>query len=136
MEQFHNIDKSKVHYDFVNITGEYEIVYKDEILSTGSKIYNIQSRHTNPIKHYWQWCKLLSKVAGAYKAIVLNSNSLGYIFPLFIARLFGIPMRIMHSHNAGFEVKITKLRAMMIEMNKILMNFSATDYFACSEKAG
>ncbi len=136
MEQFNNIDKSKVHYDFVNITGEYEIVYKDEILSAGSKIYNIQSRHTNPIKHYWQWCRLLSKVAREYKAIVLNSNSLVYIFPLFAARLFSIPMRIIHSHNAGFEVKNSKLRSMVIAMNRILMNYSATDYFACSEKAG
>ncbi len=136
MEQFNNIDKSKIHYDFVNITGEHDIVYKEEILSAGSKIYNIQSRHTNPIKHYWQWCRLLSKVAGEYKAIVLNSNSLVYIFPLFVAKLFGIPMRIMHSHNSGSEVKINKIRAMVMEFNRILMYYSVTDYFACSEKAG
>ena len=90
MQQFRHLDKSRVTYDFVNITSEYEIVFKDEILKSGSKIFGIVSRHVSPIRHYMQWLNLLYQVHDEYKAIVLNSNSLAYVFPLFAAMLFAI----------------------------------------------
>lgn len=136
MQQFDHIDKNKLQYDFVNITAEKDIVYKEKIITQGSKIYNIKSRHSNPIRHYWQWCKLLDSIKGEYKAIVLNSNSLAYIFPLFAAKFFDIPTRIMHSHNSGFEGKVSSLRKLVIVFNRVLMNCCVTKYFACSEKAG
>ena len=136
MQQFEHMDKNLVKYDFVNITGEYEIVFSDKIRQTGSNIYNICSRHKNPLLHYWQWIKLLKKYKNKYKAIVLNTNSLEYIFPIFVAKIFDIEMRVIHSHNAGFERKIGLLRKLLIAFNKLLLNFSATHYFACSKKAG
>ena len=136
MQQFEHLDRSKLIYDFVNITSEYEIVFKEKILKYGGKIYGIRSRHSNPIRHYWQWIKLLNKIAKNYKAIVLNSNSIIYVFPIFIARFFGIPMRIMHAHNAGFEQKNGFFKELIIFINRILLKWGATDYFACSKKAG
>lgn len=136
MQQFDNIDKTKITYDFVNITGEYDIVYRDKIERAGSKIYSVCSRHINPIKHYWQWLKLLSKIGKRYKAIVLNSNSLEYVFPLFAAKLCGVPTRIMHSHNSGYEHEIGIVRMLLVKFNSLLLKLSATDYFACSIKAG
>lgn len=136
MQQFDNIDANKLHYDFVNITSESDIVYKDKIQEKGSIIFGICSRHKNPIKHYYQWIKLLYETKGEYKAIVLNSNSLVYIFPVFAALFFGIPMRVIHSHNSGFEVKTGVFRKAVICINTILMKISATHYLACSQKAG
>ena len=136
MQQFDNIDCSKVQYDFVNITSEKDIVFKDAILSSGSMIYGICSRHKNPIKHYYQWILLLCKVAKDYKAIVLNANSLEYVFPLFAGKLFSIPVRVIHSHNAGYGHEIGLLRKLLISFNRFLMRWSATNYFACSIKAG
>lgn len=136
LQQFHNIDKNKIKYDFVNITSEYRIVKEDEIIRSGSKVYNICSRHINPLKHYWQWLCLLSNKGKKYQAIVLNSNSLVYVFPLFIAKFFGIPRRVIHSHNAGLEEKADIFRSLLIDFNKIILSFSATDYWACSKKAG
>lgn len=91
MQQFDHLDKSKVIYDFVNITSEYDIVFHDHIVENGGRVYGVRSRHSNPLRHYWQWIKLLHQIAGDYKAIVLNSNSLTYVFPIFIARFFNIP---------------------------------------------
>ena len=136
MQQFQHINKDIVRYDFVNITGEYDIVFSDEIKQSGSNIYNICSRHKNPILHYWQWIKLLRKYKNKYKAIVLNANSLEYVFPIFISKFFNIKMRVIHSHNAGFENKIGIFRKFLIKFNKLLLNFSATHYLACSQKAG
>lgn len=79
MQQFDHLDKTKVMYDFVNITSEDEIVFKDKILQAGGRIYGVRSRHSNPIRHYWQWIRLLHHIAKNYKAIVLNSNSITYV---------------------------------------------------------
>lgn len=136
IQQFRHIDKSKIMFDFVNITSEYDIVFKNEIIRENSKIYNICSRHRNPLLHYLKWIILLLQNKNRYQAIVLNSVDLSYIFPLFIAKLVGIPIRIIHSHNAGYGYKIGFLRKLLIRFNKILLDFSATTYFACSKKAG
>ena len=136
IQQFRHLDRARVTYDFVNITSEHEIMFADEIKAGGSKIFGVVSRHRNPLKHYCQWLKLLWSTRGQYKAIVLNSNGLSYVFPLFAAMFFGIGIRIMHSHNAGSEIKIGSARRILIAFNKILLSMSATHLFACSTEAG
>lgn len=136
MQQFRHLDPARVHYDFVNITGEYDICFQQEILDAGSEVFRVCSRHRNPLRHYREWYQLLRHHAGAYDAIVLNTNSLEYVYPLVIARKFGIPRRVIHSHNAGFENAIGTARRALIAMNQRLLRASATDYLACSEDAG
>ena len=136
MQQFRHLDPARVHYDFVNITGEYDICFQQEILDAGSKVYRVCSRHRNPLWHYREWYQLLRHHAGEYDAIVLNTNSLEYVYPLVIAKKFGIPRRVIHSHNGGFENAIGTARRALIAMNRRLLRASATDYLACSEAAG
>lgn len=136
IEQFRHLDKSKIDYDFVNITGEYSICYEDEILASGSKIFKVVSRHKNPLLHYWQWFNILLQHKGIYDVIVLNTNSLEYVFPLVLGKVFGIPVRVIHSHNSGFENKQGLARRLLVGMNKKLLAWSANLRFACSQFAG
>ena len=136
IEQFRHLDKSKIDYDFVNITGEYSICYEDEILASGSKIFKVVSRHKNPLLHYWQWFNILLQNKGIYDVIVLNTNSLEYVFPLVLGKVFGIPVRVIHSHNSGFENKQGLARRLLVGMNKKLLAWSANLRFACSQFAG
>ena len=136
IEQFRHLDKSKIDYDFVNITGEYSICYEDEILASGSKIFKVVSRHKNPLLHYWQWFNILLQNKGVYDVIVLNTNSLEYVFPLVLGKIFGIPVRVIHSHNSGFENKQGLARRLLVGMNKKLLAWSANLRFACSNNAG
>ena len=136
MQQFRHLDPARVCYDFVNITGEYDICFQQEILDAGSEIYSVCSRHRNPLKHYAEWYRLLQHHAGEYDAIVLNTNSLEYVYPLVLAKKFGIPRRVIHSHNAGYGHPIDCGRRALIAMNTRLIHASATDYLACSEAAG
>lgn len=136
IEQFRHLDKSIIDYDFVNITGEYSICYEDEILASGSKIFKVVSRHKNPLLHYWQWFNILSQNKGVYDVIVLNTNSLEYVFPLVLGKIFGIPVRVIHSHNSGFENKQGLARRLLVGMNKKLLAWSANLRFACSQFAG
>lgn len=136
IEQFRHLDKSKIDYDFVNITGEYSICYEDEILASGSKIFKVVSRHKNPLLHYWQWFNILLQNKGIYDVIVLNTNSLEYVFPLVLGKIFGISVRVIHSHNSGFENKQGLARRLLVGMNKKLLAWSANLRFACSQFAG
>lgn len=136
IEQFRHLDKSTIDYDFVNITGEYSICYEDEILASGSKIFKVVSRHKNPLLHYWQWFNILSQNKGVYDVIVLNTNSLEYVFPLVLGKIFGIPVRVIHSHNSGFENNQGLARRLLVGMNKKLLAWSANLRFACSQFAG
>lgn len=136
IEQFRHLDKTKIDYDFVNITGEYSICYEDEILASGSKIFKVVSRHKNPLLHYWQWFNILLQHKGVYDVIVLNTNSLEYVFPLVLGKVLGIPVRVIHSHNSGFENKQGLARRLLVGMNKKLLAWSANLRFACSQFAG
>ena len=135
IQQFHHINSEKLHYDFVNNEAENEIVFADQIKSKGSIIHYICSRHVNPLKHYISWLLLMFKYRNYYSAVVYNSNTMEYVFPLVAAKLFGIPIRIVHSHNAGYRHELSILRKILVKMNTILLHWSATHYWGCSVKA-
>lgn len=134
IEQYRCLDRSMISYDFVNITDDRPMVYTQEIEANGDCVYNIVRRSQNPLRHYLEWIMLLKK--NKYDAITLNTCSLRYVFPLVIGKLFGIKCRVIHSHNSGNEISTGFLSGLLIKINRILMNWSATDYFACSKTAG
>lgn len=136
MAQYRNLDKDIIQYDFINLTEEYPIAFEKEIKNNGSKIYSVPTRRINPIMHYYKMVKILFKKRKIYDYIILNTCHLYYIFPLFIAKIIGIPNIIIHSHNSKDEIKIGFFRKIWIKFNKLLMNFSVTDYWACSDVAG
>lgn len=135
IEQYRHLDKSKIQYDFVNLTGEYPMAFEKEIISNGNRVYNIVSRGKNPLKHYYEWFQFMRKYHKLYDAIILNTCDLYHIIPLFLAKIFGIKTIILHSHNAGNEKSKNRLRKILIRFNTILMNFSVTNYWACSKVA-
>lgn len=136
MNQYRKLNRNKVHYDFVNITADCSMVFTEEILGNGDNTYKICRRSKNPLKHYYQWWKLLRQQKGNYDAIVLNACHLYYVFPLLIGNIMGIPIRIMHSHNSNDELKIDFFRKCIIWINKNIMFKTTTDLWACSETAG
>ena len=136
MEQYRHLNRKLIRFDFVNFTGEYPMAFEDEIKNNGDIVYNIVSRKKNPIKHYYKWFTFLKKVHEQYDVIVLNSCDLYHMCPLFFAKLLGIKVRIFHSHNNGSEKKETFLRKILIKLNKLLMYYSVTNYWACSKSAG
>lgn len=136
MAQYRKLDRTKLQYNFLNITGEHEIVFADEIKKNGDYIFSVPSRHISPLAHYFSMFKLLYQKRHDYQYIVLNTCSLSYVFPLFAAAIVGIPHRVIHSHNSGDEGKTGFLRSCIKAFNKFLLRHFATDYWACSQMAG
>lgn len=141
MAQYRKMNRSKVRYHFLNHRNDDHIAFEEEILDNGDSIYRVPQRKKSPLKHWWNVLKLLYHYRNEYSYIVLNVCELSYVFPLFAAKLVGIPHRIIHSHNSGNEILATDghfgfMRRLMISFNRLLLKFSATDYWACSNLAG
>lgn len=136
MSQYRKLDKKYIQYDFVNLSKDDKMAFSEEIKNNGSKIYAVPKRKYYPFLHYYEMMKILFHNRKKYKYIVLNTCHLYYIFPLFFAKIIQIPNRIIHSHNSDDEIKISFFRKILININKMLMHFSVTDYWACSEIAG
>ena len=105
IEQYRHINHNIISYDFMNITGENQMVFQEEIERNGDIVYSVPSRHINPIKHWLKWLSFMYNNASKYEGIVLNTCDQSVGWPLFLAKVFKIPKRIVHSHNAGNEVK-------------------------------
>lgn len=136
MNQYRHLDRNKIRYDFVNITADRPMVFEDEIADNGDCVYKICRRSKNPLKHYYEWWRLLKKQKDKYDAIVLNACHLYYVFPLVIGKMMGIETRLIHSHNSGNELHMGFLRKFIVWLNRKLLYWSATDYWACSDVAG
>ena len=53
---------------------------------------------------------------------------------LFMARLAGVKVRVVHSHNTGLQTESKSSRLISRVLRRLFL-FSATDYLACSEEA-
>lgn len=136
IQQFKHLDNARVVYDFVNNNAGKNIAFEKYITDNNGKVYNIVARKTNPLKHYYQWIKLLYRKRNEIHGIVLNSLGLTYVFSLLIGKIMNYPIRIIHSHNSNYEIELGIFRKSIIFFNKIILRFSLTDRFACSKKAG
>lgn len=136
MNQYRHLDRNKIRYDFVNMTADWPMVFTEEIETNGDTVYQICRRSKNPLLHYLEWCRFFKKYGKFYDAIILNTCNLHHIFPLVIAKLVGIPIRIIHSHNSGEEEAMGCIRKLQVFLNERLMRYSVNTYWACSEVAG
>lgn len=129
MNYYRNIDRNMIQFDFIVNEGS-KIPQKNEIEELGGRIIIVP-----PYKFLIKYLRTLKKVfkENDYKIVHSNLNSLS-VFPLFVAYMAGIPIRIAHSHSTTNRKEWKKNL-----IKNILKPFStvfATDYFACSEYAG
>ena len=132
MNYYRRIDLNLFHFDF--LCNSYDpVAFEDEIHAMGGRTVHFTSRRRNPLRFRRELESFFVKHAGEYQAIWVNINSLANIDYLKMARKYGIPKRIIHSHNA--QNMDTKLRGMLHEANRGSLGRYATDFWACSEYA-
>lgn len=123
------INKSKFQFDFICCKGSTNIPY-EEIESQGGRVFLI-SPYKKIFSYYAELKKILKN--GNYKIVHSHVNSLS-VFPLFVAKRVGIPIRIAHSHSSSSRAE--KYRNIVKNFLKIFSKTFATNYFCCSEYAG
>lgn len=129
MNYYKSIDKSKVQFDFF-VESTSKIIDKSLIESMGGKVIIIPS-----YKNVFKYMKTLEKLfkEGKYDIVHSNMNAVS-VFTLKAAKKAGIKVRIAHSHSTSNyrEFMKTIIKNILRPFSKVY----ATDYFACSEKAG
>lgn len=129
MNYYRHLDHSKVQFDFICDEDSTRIPY-DEIKKLGGRVFLVPKYQNLP-----KYLKALEKLfkENQYRIVHANLSTLS-VFPLYVAKKVGVPIRIAHSHSTS-NPKEWKRNL----IKNILRPFSkryATDYFACSELAG
>lgn len=132
MTYYRALDKTKFKVDFVVRTTE-KIVFEDEILANGSKIYRIPSKTKNISQYKQAMTDFFENNGKYYDAIWMNFMGVHNIDFLKYAKKYGIKRRIIHSHTSDW--KRGPLITVLNKINKRLLKFYGTDFFACSEEA-
>ena len=132
MNYYRRMDRTRFQLDFL-CNSFAPVAFEDEILALGGHTFHFTSRRKNPVRFHRELGAFFRENAGKYQAIWVNVNSLANIDYLKMAKKYGIPGRIIHSHNA--QNMDTKLRGVLHEMNRGAVGKYATDFWACSQYA-
>lgn len=123
------IDKEKIQFDFYYDT-DSTVEPPQDLIDMGARFYKIP-----PYQKLPSYLKSLKKYFNEnnYEIVHSHMNTLS-VFPLYAAWCSNIPVRIAHNHSvpSGKEIKRDSLKYFLRLFSKVF----ATDYFACSEKAG
>lgn len=128
MEYYRHIDRNKVQFDFI-CDSDSQAIPREEIESLGGRVYEIRP-YQNIIGNMVDIYKLCRKnrypVMHAY-------NSTMNLFPMFVAKIAGVPVRISESlsmaHEGDWKTKIKKI---LRPMSKWFANY----YMSCGDDCG
>ena len=128
MEFYRHIDRSKVQFDFICDSNSNGIPY-DEITSLGGRVYLVP-----PYKNLFPHLRATYKVfkENRYPIVHAFDNTLNF-FPMLVARLAGVNVRISESISKGDKnEKKTKLKLVLRRFSHCFV----TDYMANSIDCG
>lgn len=130
---YNNFDRTKIQFDFCK-SCKQKIAYEDTLKKWGSNIFYIPSKSTNLYKYKKYVNRFFKKFSNKYDCIWVNRNDLVNIDYLKLAKKYGIPRRIIHSHNVQFLEK-SRVKSIVHKLNSKLVSKYATDFWACSSDA-
>lgn len=130
---YRNINKEMIQFDFL-IQSSGEQFYEQEISSLGGNIYRITPRSKSIGRNIKELNLFFKESAANYNTVHFHVSSLSDITAMVIARRYKIRNRVIHSHNV--KAGGSKLHTYLHYVNKNLLSFLGTDFFACSEDAG
>lgn len=121
---------------FFDVLGyEEHPAFADEIRECGGKIYTVPSP-----RHFYSRKELnafFRSHVSEYNILWCNKCDLGNIDYLKMAKKYGIPRRILHSHSSSNKYNGIRriLFPLLHRMNKNRVKMFATDFWACSDYA-
>ncbi len=129
MNYYRHIDRSKVQFDFF-VDEDSTAIPREEIENAGGRLYIIP-----PYQRLHRYLPALVRLfrENRYRIVHAHINTLS-VFPLFAAKLAGVPVRVAHSHStaAKGETKKNILKYTLRPFSRVF----ATDYAACSRYSG
>lgn len=107
MEYYRHIDRDKVQFDFI-CDSDSQAIPDEEILSLGGRVYRIA-----PYQHIIRNMLDIRKLCIDNQYPVMHAyNSTMNVFPMYVAKMTGVPVRISESlsmaHEGEFKTVIKK----------------------------
>ncbi|MFV0535937.1 MAG: glycosyltransferase [Dysgonomonas sp.] len=134
LDWYRNIDRDEVHFDLLKQSNNSDFTSNiEQLKELGSNIFNIpQFKYYNVI-NYYRAINHFFKAHPGYEVVHSHSVTTG-LFVLFYAKKYGIRKRVLHARTTRFDGNLFR-RTLSRIMNYFARSY-ATDYFACSQKAG
>jgi glycosyltransferase involved in cell wall biosynthesis len=128
MEYYRHIEREKFQFDFI-CDADSEAIPEEEIEKLGGHIYKIR-----PYQHiFGNMADIYTLCKKNRYPIIHAYNSTMNVFPMFIAKMAGVPVRISESLSMAHEGDWkTPLKKMLRPMSKWFANY----YMSCGEDCG
>ena len=128
MEYYRHIDREKVQFDFI-CDADSQAIPANEIEQLGGRVYQIP-----PYRSIFANMREMMRICKENRYPVMHAwNSTMNLFPMYVAKSSGIPVRISESlsmaHKSDWK---TVLKKILRPMSKLF----ATHYMSCGEDCG
>ncbi len=136
LEYIRHMDLNKIQFDLICNTEKPAC--EEEFTSLGVNIYKVSARGRNFVKFRKETEAFFRENAYKYDVFWCNKCMLNNIDFLKYAKKYGIPVRIIHSHNSALMDRGLKgfLMKQLHLVGKQNVSRYATDFWACSDFAG
>lgn len=128
MNVFRNIDRKEVMFDFL-LGYKAADGYEEEARALGATINYFSPRRKGFLKYARSLKDFFKKHASEYQAVHYSGNLFSELLPLTLAKKYGIPIRIIHTHSRSGRGHNKLLHL----LNRKRIYGVATDFFACSQ---
>lgn len=131
---FENKSNPSIHYDLLTLIAETDNELIEKIKSLGVGYYSLElDKHSTLERQFYHYKALYKFIKqNHYDVVHINITSYARALDMVIVKLAGVKTRIIHSHSADEILPFS--RKILRPMRK-LYDFSATDFFACSDSA-
>lgn len=129
MEYYRHIDRNKIQFDFI-CDSDSNAIPKEEIISLGGRIYEV-APYQHIIKNMYQIYRICME--NKYLIIHGYNNTLN-VFPMFVGKVAGVPIRI----NESISMSTNKgdWKTYIKEILKPFSHCFATNFMANGETCG
>lgn len=110
---------------------------EDKVRGMGIQTYKLKGIWLRKPTDFPRYCRAVKQFFAEhhdYQAVHMNSGPKNY-YILKCAKQYGIPVRIAHSHNTGYQTQ-SKLQAAIGDLFKIPLRTYSNVWLACSDLAG
>lgn len=128
MEYYRHIDRDKVQFDFI-CDSDSQAIPDEEIRSLGGRVYRI-APYQRIIRNMLDIKKLCIE---NHYPVMHAYNSTMNVFPMLVAKMAGVPVRISESLSMAHE---GEFKTVLKKMLKPMSRWFATHYMSCGEDCG
>lgn len=134
---YEHFDREKIQYDFLLLDDGEQYELEEELKKLGAVLYKLENIWLRKPLDYISYNKAMKRffeVHNDYIAVHMNSGPKNFLV-MYYAKKMGIPIRIAHSHNTGYQTD-SIVQKILGNVLKLPLRIYANRYYACSDVAG